>query len=422
MPLDYNLHNGFTNTVWGLSPLDIEREYGSPVYLYSAEKIITQIKKLQGFDVVRYAQKALPNISILKLMREQGIVVDAVTAGEIFRAVTAGYCQSKKETPDVVYTADVLDPDAYDLINKYEIPINIGSPDMLEQVARHCPLSEIIFRINPGFGHGHSLKTNTGGELSKHGIWHTQLESVLSQARELKLAAVGLHMHIGSGTDMEHLKNVAHAMKDMALRFGSSLKIISAGGGISIPYKSGSPHANTDEYSSIWQETKKEIENSLGKKIRLEIEPGRFLVAEAGVLLVKVLSVKTTGNKKFVLVNAGFDTLVRPAMYGSYHELSVCKALTSSINTNFEDVVVAGPLCESGDVFTQEEGGVVVSRKLPSIAVGDLLIVHDAGAYGSSMASNYNSRLLAPELLVKDMHIKVIRKKQNLEELVCNEI
>jgi diaminopimelate decarboxylase len=155
--------------------------------------------------------------------------------------------------------------------------------------------------------------------------------------------------------------------------------------------------------------------------VQLEIEPGRYLVAESGLLLAEVRAIKTVGGNRFVLVDAGFDNLVRPAMYGSWHEISIVRRTGEAAPGPSVPTIVAGPLCESGDVFTQGEAGVVMPRDLPEASVGDLVVLHDTGAYGASMASNYNSRPYAPEVLVDGGRPRLIRRRQTLDELLALE-
>src|SRR5690606_32400222 len=195
---------------------------------------------------------------------------------------------------------------------------------------------------------------------------------------------------------------------------GPQLTVISAGGGLPIPYRKDQARIDTAAYYALWDDARKEIEAAVGHPVRLEVEPGRYLVAESGTLITEIRSIKKVEDNLFYLVDAGFDTLVRPAMYGSFHEISVVAAdgrpdFGSGPDV---DVVVAGPLCESGDVFTQEEGGVVVTRRLPEARVGDYLVLHDAGAYGAAMSSNYNTRRLATEVLVHEGTDTVIRARQ----------
>ena len=194
----------------------------------------------------------------------------------------------------------------------------------------------------------------------------------------------------------------------------------SAGGGLPIPYK-GEDHFDTGALFELWNAARKEIEGIVGHDVSLEIEPGRYLAAESGVLVSRVRAVKKVQDNRFVLVDAGFDNLVRPAMYGSYHGISVLDPEGKVRDGQKVPTVVAGPLCESGDVFTQEEGGVVAPRSLPEASVGDLVVFHDAGAYASTMASNYTSRMLAPELMVEGKDLKVVRRRQTIDELLALE-
>ncbi|MDE1714618.1 diaminopimelate decarboxylase, partial (plasmid) [Chromobacterium amazonense] len=279
------------------------------------------------------------------------------------------------------------------------IPVNAGSIDMLRQLGERSPGHPVWLRINPGFGHGHSQKTNTGGENSKHGIWHEDLQQALQAVRTHGLELIGVHMHIGSGVDYGHLQQVCGAMVELVAQLGCDIEAISAGGGLSIPYRDGDARIDTAHYFQLWDAARQRIAEQLGHPVRLEIEPGRFLVAESGALLAEVRAVKDMGSRHFVLVDAGFNDLMRPSLYGSYHHISVLDARGMEKSGRI-DTVVAGPLCESGDVFTQQEGGTVETRPLPPAQVGDLMVFHDAGAYGATMSSNYNSRPLLAEVLV----------------------
>src|SRR5690606_14738009 len=179
------------------------------------------------FDTVRFAQKACSNLAILDLVRRHGAAVDAVSAYEIERALAAGYATGG-DPPPIVYTADIFDAEALELVRKHGLHVNCGSPDMIAQLGQIAPGREITLRLNPGFGHGHSQKTNTGGEQSKHGIWHAQLAECLRAADAQGLGVTGLHMHIGSGTDLEHLSQVCDAMEQAAREVGRTLTTISA--------------------------------------------------------------------------------------------------------------------------------------------------------------------------------------------------
>lgn len=403
-------------TFAGASIAELAKTHGTPFFAYDRAVITQRVSELKDFDVIRYAQKASSNLALLALVRRLGVVVDAVSAGEVERALRAGF-RPDTDPPGIVFTADLFDADAAAVIAKHKIPVNCGSPDMITQLGTFYPGAPVVLRLNPGFGHGHSRKTNTGGEWSKHGIWHTQLEECLRLGREAGVNIHGLHMHIGSGTDFEHLSQVCDAMVAAARVMGPQLDVISAGGGLPIPYRKHQERIDTAAYYRLWDKARKEIEGFVGHPVRLEVEPGRYLVAESCALVTQIRSIKHVDNNLFYLVDAGFDTLVRPAMYGSYHEISICAADGRELGPE-RDVVVAGPLCESGDVFTQEEGGVVVTRRLPEAKVGDYLVLHDAGAYGAAMSSNYNTRRLATELLLDNGRATVIRERQTIDHIL----
>lgn len=398
----------------------IAREHGTPCWVYDAATIRKQIARLRRFDVIRYAQKASSNTHLLRLMRQEGVLVDAVSRGELERALAAGYTVEGARSP-IVFTADLLDRPTLERVVALRIPVNAGSPQMLEQLGERSPGHPVWLRVNPGFGHGHSRKTNTGGEHSKHGIWHATLDESLALIDRYRLELRGLHMHIGSGVDYAHLETVCDAMVRQVKAIGRDLEAISAGGGLSIPYRGEDSTLDTDHYFELWDRARREIAGLLGHPVDLEIEPGRFLVAQAGLLVCEVRAHKQQGDNHFVLVDAGFNELMRPVLYGAHHRISVLGPDGTPREDAPRPTVVAGPLCESGDVFTQSDTGEVVPRTLPRAEVGDWLVFHDAGAYGATMSSNYNSRPLAPEVLVDGGAARLIRRRQTIEELIALE-
>ncbi|MBC3806898.1 diaminopimelate decarboxylase [Undibacterium seohonense] len=408
-----------TNAITAQQIQTIAQTYQTPCWAYDAALIRSQIAQLRQFDVIRFAQKSCSNIHILRLMREQGVLVDSVSLGEVERALVAGFDPAaNSEHAPIVFTADLLDRHALQRVVELKIPVNCGSPQMLEQLGQANPGHPVWLRINPGFGHGHSRKTNTGGEQSKHGIWHEELPQAYALIQQYGLQLVGLHMHIGSGVDYDHLQSVCDAMIAQVKACPLDLQAISIGGGLSIPYQAGEPEVDTAHYFEIWDKARKQIETHLGHRISMEIEPGRFLVAQSGILISELRAQKQVGSNYFVFVDAGFNDLVRPSMYGSYHHISAHTADGNLRTGTLRPSVVAGPLCESGDVFTQEEGGVVTHQDLPACEVGDLVVFHDAGAYGASMSSNYNSRPLIPEVLVDGEELRLIRRRQTIQELM----
>ncbi len=405
---------------------NLAHTHSTPLWVYDATTITRQIDALRQFDVIRYAQKANSNTHILRLMRGAGVWVDAVSLGEIERALAAGFQPGLREGghAEIVFTADLLDPATLARVTELGVPVNCGSIDMLDQLGAASPGHPVWLRINPGFGHGHSNKTNTGGEHSKHGIWHGDLALACQRVRANGLNLVGLHMHIGSGVDYAHLQQVCGAMVALVqtvLAHGLDVQAVSAGGGLSIPYRTDEAAIDTQHYFELWDAARRQIATLLGHPVTLEIEPGRYLVAQSGVLVAEVRATKQMGDNRFVLVDAGFSDLMRPAMYGSFHRLELFHADGRKVLGAAQPTVVGGPLCESGDVFTQGEGGVVQHQDLPQAQVGDLLVLHDAGAYGASMSSNYNTRPLAPEVLVDGRQPRLIRRRQTVAELLALE-
>ena len=382
--------------------LRLPAEFGCPVWVYDAQIIRRQIAALKQFDVVRFAQKACSNIHILRLMREQGVKVDSVSLGEIERALAAGY-NPQTHPDDIVFTADVIDQATLERVSELQIPVNAGSVDMLDQLGQVSPGHRVWLRVNPGFGHGHSQKTNTGGENSKHGIWYTDLPAALDVIQRHHLQLVGIHMHIGSGVDYAHLEQVCGAMVRQVIEFGQDLQAISAGGGLSVPYQQGEEAVDTEHYYGLWNAAREQIARHLGHPVKLEIEPGRFLVAQSGVLITQVRSVKQMGSRHFVLVDAGFNDLMRPAMYGAYHHITVLGKEDAPCDHKYD---VTGSLCENNDKFA-------IDRMLPEVDMGDYLVIHDTGAHGFSMGYNYNGKLKSAELLLKeDGSVQMIRRAE----------
>ncbi|WP_343128480.1 diaminopimelate decarboxylase [Buchnera aphidicola (Kurisakia onigurumii)] len=409
-----NCFNLFQNSIKKKEILNIIEKINTPFWLYDIKMIYKKIKLLNNFDIIRFAQKACSNINILKLMKKKGVKIDAVSLGEIERAIQSGF--SIKEN-DIVFTADIFDQETVDKITKFNIPVNIGSIDMLHQLGKISPNHDIWIRINPGFGHGHNKKTNTGGNNSKHGILYPK--KILKIIKEYGFNVIGLHMHIGSGVNYEHLQKVCNSMLHQAYSLNIDISSISAGGGISVPYKDNENHVDINHYFSLWNKTRKKIENYFGHHVNLEIEPGRFLVAESGILICKIYTIKKTDKYTFILVDAGFNDLMRPILYGSYHKITILPQKNRNIDySETKKVVIGGPLCEAGDIFTQNKNGNLEERDLPLVEIGDYLIFHNTGAYGASMSSIYNSRPLIPEILYENNSFKIIRKKQTIHDLL----
>lgn len=399
----------------------LAQQFGTPTYVYDESVIQQRIADLRRFDVIRYAQKACSSLGILDVMRRAGVLVDTVSAGEIVRAFKAGYTPHG-DPPPIVFTADIFDHASLQLCVDHQIHVNAGSPDMIAQLGQRAPGRDITLRINPGFGHGHSRKTNTGGAQSKHGIWHEQLRDCVALAGRYGLSVTGLHMHIGSGTDLEHLSHICGAMESAVAVVGRSVRSVSAGGGLPIPYRPEETYVDLGAYFQLWDQARQRLAQQVEHAVRLEIEPGRYLVAESGYLITEIRAVKRMGENLFYLVDAGFNNLARPILYGAYHPMCLAPVNGGGGQSALHPVVVGGPLCESGDIFTQSEGGYVCARELPQAQVGDYLIIECAGAYGFVMSSNYNSKTLAAEVLIRNQQPHLIRARQSLEDLLTGEV
>ena len=400
----------------------IAEKHGTPVYVYSLEilrRFIGEIKKLA--PVTRYAMKASSNVRVLQEILRHGIKIDAVSVYEVQRALKAGF------TPgDICFTSDVFS-NSWDVgfCLDNNIYCNCGTLGMLEEygIARQKAgkgLGQVSIRINPGEGVGHSKKTNTGGPYSKHGIWYQNLDEAKGIAQKYGLVISGVHMHIGSGGDMEHLKRITGKLVEYAKQF-EELEIIYFGGGLPYQYDTEQPQEDVSEYKIILKERTRILENHFGRKIVCEIEPGRRFVAGCGFLIGEVRSLNHTydENEKrldYVLGNIGFCHLIRPMAYGSFHPIWFVGADLGPE----QDVIVAGPVCESGDVLTQKDEE-PVSRKLPLPKPGDLIVVGGAGAYGFVMSSNYNSQPLIPEVVVEGDTFFLTRRRQTLEDMLREE-
>jgi diaminopimelate decarboxylase len=422
-------HPPLRTEIAGVSVQNLAEKFGTPAFVYDAAMIRQRIADLSAFDKIRYAQKACSNLAILELIRRQGVLVDTVSANEVRRALAAGY-EVAGDPPPIVYTADIFDRESLDLCVEKRLHVNCGSMDMIEQFGARLPGVGITLRINPGFGHGHSQKTNTGGKQAKHGIWHSQIPDCVELAKKYRLTVSGLHIHIGSGTDLEHLAQICGALEKAAEAVGPSLSSISVGGGLPTVYRESDEYVDIAAYFALCDAARKRLEAKFGHPVRLEIEPGRYLVAESGYLIAEIRAVKRQDDNVFYLIDAGFNNLARPILYGAYHPMSIARdegrgergeGREEAIDVPLQEVIVGGPLCESGDIFTQEEGGFVSKRKLPPAKVGDILIIECAGAYSFVMGSNYNSKPLAAEVLLDAGQPRLIRRRQTFDDLVREE-
>lgn len=403
---------------------DLANRFGTPLYVYNEETIRSKVRELVQNIAHRplrvyYAAKANTNLTILKIIRNEGgesIGIDAVSPGEIVLSLKAGFGPEQ-----IIFTStSVTDEEMKFAISK-KVLVNCDSLSQLERYGKLNPNSKACFRINPDVGAGHHGHVITGGPESKFGIWVDDVPKAFAIAAKYGLKIVGIHQHIGSGiletdkflTAMKVLLSVIGKNKDK-LR---DLEFVDFGGGIGVPYRPDQKPIGLKEFGKAVSDLFTNFCRSFGKKLALVIEPGRFIVAESGILLCTVNTIKQTPKHKFVGVDTGFHHLIRPMAYGSYHPILVVDNCIGNSSEKKEKVAVCGNVCESGDVFTRDEHG-IVDRELPPIREGDVLAILVAGAYGFSMASNYNSRPRPAEVLVNGKNVKVIRKPEGMAQVI----
>lgn len=411
---------------------DLAAKVGTPFWIYDADALHKRIDNVlavckPGDVQPRFAMKANSATAVLKTMRERGIWIDAVSGNECLRALHAGYPEGNNP-PEVMLTADVFRDNALEVVRKHNFQVNIGSPGMIRQLADIGYNGGIAVRLNPGFGHGHVNSCDTGGPSSKHGIWWSHVAEIVESCKKHGIKINVLHAHIGSGPRMEelvsNLSRLADEFANVASEF-PDLEGISLGGGIPHNYREDQPEPDLTKLAEVFAHARTVLNRAVGKSIRIEIEPGRYYVAPMATLVARVADMKTTednekgkGNE-FVMVDAGFVDLARPAMYGSYHRITV----PGKEDQPREPFVIAGPLCESGDVFTRDADELLAPRSLPRPVPGDLLCLHDGGAYGYVMGSNYNSIGRVPQLwLGTDGTITQISRRETVEDVLKAEI
>ncbi|MDD4278125.1 MAG: diaminopimelate decarboxylase [Candidatus Sumerlaeales bacterium] len=406
---------------------------GTPYWIIDAEllrKRIGDLKEIAALSGVhlRYAMKALSCTRVLEEMRKAGLWVDCVSGNEVLRALKAGF-PSGTNPPVIQLTADVFRDSALRAVTDNNVIVNIGSAGMISALKAAGWQGPVAVRVNPGFGHGHVSACDTGGPSSKHGIWPNDLPDVIRACHEARFKIVMLHAHVGTGAEpTEFFTNMRRLGEYFAslISLLPDVRIFSLGGGLPYNYHEDQPDVDYSVLIPTLQKVKTILSSAVGSEIQLELEPGRYFVAPAVTLVTRVTDVKkTTTNAKgpgqtFVMVDAGFVDLVRPAMYGSYHAISIpAREGMTKIPLN-----VAGPLCESGDVFTRDQYELLAPRLLPLPQINDLLLLHDVGAYGYSMSSNYNSIGRAPILWKDSDRVTMIVRRETVDDLLrteCNE-
>ncbi len=399
----------------GISVKELAQKYDTPLYVLSEKRIRDNYNRLQdalirNYKYVRiyYAAKANSNLSVLKILQSQGAYLDAVSPGEVFLGLIS------KFTPDrIMFTGTSVRTDELRMLADTNVIINIDSLSALDRLLKASVPPFLSVRINPEIGAGHHSHCITAGPDSKFGLLEDEAIQAYAIAKRARVERFGIHMHIGSGIlKVEPYVSSVEKLLSIAKRIHEEVEVnfefIDIGGGFGVPYLLDEPEFDLAGFASkvVSLFKSKVAEYSLGKPY-LCVEPGRYLVADAAILLTTVNTVKITPSKKFAGVDAGFTTLLRPMLYGSYHPILVANKL-NLVDKETYDVV--GPICESGDVLAKD-------RKLPKIAEGDLLVILNAGAYGFSMSSQYNARPRAEEVLIRQGKPVVVREREPLDSL-----
>ncbi len=388
-----------------LSVLQLAKRYSTPLYVYEAETIRDNYRsfarsvKYPGFRIY-YACKANANPAILRLIRQLGGNLEAVSEGEVLLALKAGF-----EPGQIIYTCNGIEENELKFLIKKKIRVNLDSLGQLEKWGRLNPGSDVSLRLNLDIGAGNHAHTTTGGGKSKFGIHWSQIETAKRIASKYKLTIIGVQQHIGSGiTSPETFGEAAKKLLSVAHRF-SDLKVIDFGGGFNIPYRPEQKPLNMPKLGRTLTKIMHDFAKDYGRKVEAAVEPGRYLVGQAGTLLVKVTDIKTNPSRTFVSVNSGFNHLVRVALYSAYHQVINVTRTKGPRRT----VTVVGNLCESGDIFAQD-------RRIVLPKEGDVLAILDTGAYGFAMSSLYNARVQPAEVMIDRNKARLVRKRRKLTE------
>ncbi|HWE95223.1 MAG TPA: diaminopimelate decarboxylase [Tepidisphaeraceae bacterium] len=411
----------------GVPAEKIAREVGTPAYVYSKATLLHHYRQVaDAFKPVNaticYSIKSCGNINLCKALAAEGCGFDVTSGGELFRALQAGGDPKKMIYAGVGKTDDEI----REALNVGIAAFNIESEEEIENidsVAGSLGKTAVgALRINPDVDAKTHVKTTTGRKGNKFGVDIDRAEGVFEKYRNLKhLRIGGLHLHIGSPVyEIQPYVDAvtkAIALIDRLTERGHKIEWLDLGGGFAVNYK------NPDQALPVTEHAKALLPLLQGKPYRIALEPGRYIVGNAGILLTRVLYRKASGSKQFVIVDAGMNDLIRPTLYESYHFIWPTKPDAANVldarheernPVNGETVDVVGPICESGDFLAKD-------RPLPHTRRGDLLSVFTAGAYGFAMSSNYNNRPRAPEVLVDGETYKVIRRRETYEDLVAAE-
>ena len=411
------MRNYFTeqnNFFSGSKPSELIREFGSPLYVYNEAILRDRSRDMAGlvsypYFKSNYSAKANSNLELLKIIREEGLHADAMSPGEIHVLLAAGY-----KPEEILFVANNVSAEEMKYAIDKGVLISCDSLSQLKQYGNLNPGGKVAIRFNPGVGAGHHEKVITGGKNTKFGVNIELINEVKAILKEYNLKLVGINQHIGS-LFMEatpYLEGVK-SLLGIAVHF-KELEFVDMGGGFGIPY-----HKQEGQERLQLQETGRKLTEALShwttthdRKIKIKMEPGRYVVAECCVLLGTVQAVKHNGSKTYVGTDIGFNVLARPVMYDSHHDIELYRNNELLKTDKGSIVTVVGNICETGDIIAKD-------RELPPAKEGDIIGIMDAGAYGYSMASNYNNRLRPAEVLISiDGVPKLIRRRDSIKDLM----
>jgi diaminopimelate decarboxylase len=403
---------------------EVRQRFGTPVYVYDQKTLETQAEAVLRFPnafglTARFAMKALPNAAVIRILTQKGLHIDASSGYEAERAMRAGVPASH-----IQLTAQEVPDNLEDLVKRGVI-FNACSLNQLRRFGELFPGKTVSVRINPGAGSGHSNRTNVGGPAASFGIWHDYVDEVHAICKKYNLTVTTMHTHIGSGSDPEVWERVSMMSLGIAARF-SDATTLSLGGGFKVGRMQGEVTVDLQQVGLHIVEAFRMFEGRRGRKLRLAVEPGTFLVANAGAIVTTVRDIVDTGSEgyRFIKVDSGMTEVVRPSMYGAQHPIVVVPAQPEKRGT--AEYLVVGHCCESGDVLTPAPGEPegLKTRTLTEAKVGDLVVIGGAGAYCAAMSSkNYNSFPEAAEVLLdKDGAFHLVRKRQTLDQVLVNEV
>ena len=415
----YTLYGTYTDNTsfWaGNDPFGLISEYGSPLYVYNEEILRTRCKEIMNLVsyenfVPHYSIKSNTNIHLLKIVREEGLHADVMSPGEIYLALESGF------TPEeLFYIPNNATPDDMRYAIERGILTSVDSLAQLEMYGSLNPGSKVAIRFNPGIGAGHHEKVITAGKKTKFGVNPEDIDIVNMLLEKYNLTLVGINQHIGSlfMNDTPYIQSTSFIL-EFAKQF-DNLEFIDLGGGFGIPYHKQEDEARLD-MQALGMKLDEVLHNfaaSYGKKIQFQIEPGRYIPCESGIVLGTVTSLKSNSGIHYMGTDIGFNVLQRPIMYGSHHDIELYSQNVNPSHNTLTPFTIVGNICESGDILAKD-------RMLPTPNVGDLIGIMDAGAYGFSMSSSYNQRPRCCELLIEPTGtLRLIRKRETFEDLIRN--